>query len=229
MKPEGSGGRPAEGFDALVLQTRQLSICRNLQRVPRKMPLASWSSIAAFSTNQVAERAAGRGPMRGAAMEARYTQYKEWIAAAGLDNHGYVTNFVEWDAGTSAALEPNLVPYDVEEGISHWVLWHHPDSMDGAAELDPAAEWQIVCRLLGVDLRDDEAIVFQNVPSMRSIPTIAHAHVFLRPRMADEAGTALAAGLAARYNAWRARSPWLGSTSTGDGDVPDVRDADAAR
>lgn len=38
-------------------------------------------------------------------------------------------------------------------------------------------------RLLGLKgaLTSAEAIVFQNLPSMRSIPTISHAHVFLRP------------------------------------------------
>ena len=145
-------------------------------------------------------------------MEVRYTRYKEWITSQGLDNHGYVLRFVEWDASECAALEPNLVPYELEEGTSHWVLWHHPDTTAGDAELDPAAERRLAARLLGVaDLRADEAIVFQNVPIFRSIPTIAHSHAFLRP-CAGDGGAALRQALEARREAWTARSPWL----TGD-------------
>jgi hypothetical protein len=179
----------------------------------------SWAGIAAYSTNQVEQRAAGLGPMRHPDMEALYTRYKAWIRTQQLDNHGYVATYTRWEplaldgVARPCALEPNIVPYHVEPGVEHWVLWHHPDVTAGETELEPAEELRVLHGLLRADgvasLRPDEVIVFQNVPSMRSIPTIAHSHVFLRPRASDEEGARLRAAMDARRAAWSARSPWL--------------------
>ena len=80
--------------------------------------------------------------------------------------------------------------------------------LSGDAELDPTEERVLLRQLLGdAAPRDDEAIVFQNVPTMRSIPTIAHSHVFLRPR-ADEAGECLQRRLNEVFGAWESRLPW---------------------
>lgn len=174
----------------------------------------SWEGLAAYKADQLRERAAGRGPNRLPSVEAAYGAYKAGILAQGLDNHGYVVKHALWRSGETwrggAALEPNLVPYHLAAGISHWVLWHHPDGVAGDTELDPAAELALVRALLGQEApREDEALVFQNVPAHRSIGTIAHSHVFLRPSTADEAGRRLARRLEAEHDAWRARSPWL--------------------
>ena len=50
---------------------------------------------------------------------------------------------------------------------------------------------------------EDEAIAFQNLPQYRSVPQMAHAHVFLRART-DATANAIAALQAER----RIRSPW---------------------
>eukprot|EP00929_Paragymnodinium_shiwhaense_P003346 TRINITY_DN10381_c0_g1_i2.p1 TRINITY_DN10381_c0_g1~~TRINITY_DN10381_c0_g1_i2.p1 ORF type:complete len:248 (-),score=45.35 TRINITY_DN10381_c0_g1_i2:67-810(-) len=52
-------------------------------------------------------------------------------------------------------------------------------------------------------LRDDEVVIFQNIPELRSVPTIAHAHVFVKPR-SDETREALQR----LRQLWRLRSPW---------------------
>ena len=59
-----------------------------------------------------------------------------------------------------------------------------------------------------MQLRDEEALIYQNLPELRSLPTIAHSHVFLRPLT-----PVLARGLERRRAAWRARSPWLKAQS----------------
>ena len=101
------------------------------------------------------------------------------------------------------------MPYSVELGMSHWVLWHHPQhNLPGDSELQPAEELRLLEILLGVSVRSSEAIVFQNVPTMRSIPTIAHSHVFFRPEE-DLDGKKLAEKLESRRTNWVNRSPWL--------------------
>ena len=57
-------------------------------------------------------------------------------------------------------------------------------------------------------MRADEAIIFQNHPSMRSVPTISHSHVFFRPAD-DERGRRLAETLGTLRVAWRERSPFV--------------------
>ena len=176
----------------------------------------SWAGIAAYAADQAAERSAGRGPHRKPEVEAQYNVYKQAIAAQGLDNHGFVVKNARWqqlgDTAAKAALEPNLVPYFVDPA-THWVLWHHPDDLPGDTELEPAAELALVQRLLGDSCapRDEEVILFQNIPAQRSIPTIAHSHVFIRP-LDDEHGHRLARRLDQEYSAWRARSPVGGSS-----------------
>ena len=54
-----------------------------------------------------------------------------------------------------------------------------------------------------LDVGDAECCCFQNVPERRSVPQVAHAHVFLRARR-PETAAAVAQARAER----RLRSPW---------------------
>lgn len=199
-----------------------------------------WPEILEYAADQAGVRNAGRGPRRHPDVEALYAVYKAYLAAESLTNHDYVVRFTQWEQHPSCggcALEPNLVPYNLEEGTMHWVLWHHPDSMGGMAELDAAAEFALLEQLLAPDvlqqlgaeaeawsLSHEECIVVQNIPIFRSIPSIAHSHVFLRPG-AGAAGRALHRALCERLEAWRRRSPWL--TARG-GDPVEDRGAERA-
>merc|ERR1740129_190225 len=58
-------------------------------------------------------------------------------------------------------------------------------------------------RLFLPELRDDEVVIFQNIPSLRSVPEVAHAHVFIRPRT-----TSTRESLRELRRQWRIRSPW---------------------
>jgi hypothetical protein len=170
----------------------------------------TWLALRAYSESTDPRH----NPRRHPSGEAIYSRYKAWIQERGLDNHGYIVRYAKWSA-SGLALEPNLVPYHLEAGVSHWVLWHHPDlDAPGDKTLDPSEERLLVARLLGDEessgptLRPSEVIVYQNAPANRSIPTIAHSHVFFFPA-GDAPGLRLSAQLAARRAAWRARSPWL--------------------
>ena len=64
------------------------------------------------------------------------------------------------------------------------MLWHHPDRLQGDAELPPEGERALLASLLrrhGAALPTDDLVIFQNEPFRRSLPSIAHSQVFLRP------------------------------------------------
>jgi len=53
------------------------------------------------------------------------------------------------------------------------------------------------------DLQEDEVVIYQNIPELRSVPQIAHAHVFIRPRSA-----ATRTALKRHRREWMMISPW---------------------
>ena len=74
---------------------------------------------------------------------------------------------------------------------------------------------KLVLRLLKaaeVDLSVDDCLTYQNVPELRSLPTIAHSHVFLRTNRLSESSHAALSRMRRR---WRDRSPWLQAERTG--------------
>jgi len=105
----------------------------------------SWDDIRLHAINQSARYTAGQYPGRSPDGNALYEKYKRWCKNHGLDNQQYVLKYVSWRDGR--ALEPSLAPYLLEEGIEHWILWHHPDSTPhhspGAPNSRPTAvpEW----------------------------------------------------------------------------------------
>jgi hypothetical protein len=108
--------------------------------------------------------------------------------------------------GLRVALEPNIVPYDIESGIEHWVLWYHPESKPGTEELDRQVCADHVKSFLPLSEfnAEQELCVFQNIPEFRSVPEMAHAHVFFRPQSAE-----VAAAVHQLRMERRIRSPWV--------------------
>ena len=178
-----------------------------------------WAALRAYAADQLHREP----PPRTAASDQLYATYKEWCTARGLTNAEYVERYVKWDPD-GVALEPSLSPYHLSPPtVQHWILWHHPRRAPGDSALLPGRELALVRRLLRRDLQaagaagaaptttgEDEAplrldaVCYQNVPALRSIPQIAHSHVFIR-----SAAAAALAALASRRAAWLARSPFL--------------------
>ena len=169
---------------------------------------ASWATVLAFARDQAGEASVGRGPKRTTEVEERYNRYKEWCAQRGHTGVELVLILSAWVQvdGRRIALEPNVVPYHLQDGMEHWVLWYHPDDTAPSTNLqgelcenDVRAFFCTCTETLG----PDELIAFQNPKEFRSVPEIAHAHVFLRPRTDEHAAT-----LAALRKDRRLRSPW---------------------
>ena len=143
-----------------------------------------------------------------------YEKYKQWCVKHGqITNAEYVLKFVRW-RHKGIALEPSLAPYLLEDGIEHWILWHHPTHTPGSTELDRASEAQLAIQLVaretGLRVDADDVLCFQNIPQLRSIPSIAHSHVFLHVgRMPHASQTTIAS----MRTAWQQRSPWLQALS----------------
>ena len=170
---------------------------------------ASWESIRAYANDQAAEAAAGRGPKRTVEIEERYSRYKRWCEARGHTGVELVLATAAWQrlemGSHRVALEFNIVPYHLPDGVEHWVLWYHPEDTSlktDELQRDKCEADANEC-FGGTLVIGDELIAFQNLPEFRSVPEVAHAHVFLRPR--DEAN----ASTLARLRRDRClRSPW---------------------
>lgn len=170
----------------------------------------SWNELNLHAANQSARYEAGEYPGRSPDGNAMYDLYKQWCVeqGRGMSNSEYVLRYVAWHSGS--ALEPSLAPYLLEGGIEHWILWHYSqDDVPGDTELEPSSEVQLAMDHLsrsGAHVERSVIIAFQNVLPLRSIPTIAHSHVFLHVEcMPHEAQMAVAE----MRIAWRRRSPWL--------------------
>ena len=170
---------------------------------------APWESIVAYAADQAGEAAADRGPRRTESVQARYKRYLEWCSARGHTGVELIQATAIWRpaaaaGGTSVsiALEANIVPYHLQEPISHWVLWYHPDSIPGTDDLQPEL-YMAHLRIFLPSLRADEVVAFQNLPQFRSVPQMAHAHVFLRPQ-----AEATASALDGLRRERLIRSPW---------------------
>ena len=169
-------------------------------------PPAAWEAIARYAADQAGEAAANRGPRRTIAVQARYERYTAWCAERWHTGVEFVIATALWvrtrDGGGQMALEPNIVPYHLEAGTEHWVLWYHPSCTAGDADLDPSLFDDHLKTFLPA-LREDEYLAFQNLPQFRSVPQMAHAHVFLRPQTARMAEDIRGLRLERRI-----RSPW---------------------
>lgn len=181
------------------------------QEQPTHTP-ASWQCLQAYAADQAGELEAGRGPKRMADIEARYQRYFHWAKGRSHAGADYIKVTAQWrceHCGPWVALEPNIVPYSLDEGIEHWNLWYHPNTKPGSADLLVAGEELCVSavlrhvRLFLPDLAEDEVVIFQNLPHMRSIPSVAHVQVFIRPRSPQTRAV-----LCELRAAWRMRSPW---------------------
>ena len=83
-------------------------------------------------------------------------------------------------ASVHGLLPPRLYARE-ETDPRHCLLWYHPDSIPGTDDLQPEL-YMTHLRIFLPSLRADEVVAFQNLPQFRSVPQMAHAHVFLRPQ-----------------------------------------------
>ena len=147
---------------------------------------------------------------RASGAQQRYAEYRAWCASRGVAIHDDILASVDWRDG--AGFEPSWAPYNLsnldDERIEHWVLWHHPDQLPGDAVLRPERERALLAGLLrrhGAALpTSDRLVIFQNEPSRRSLPSIAHSQVFFR--LGDPEGTELAATLERLRREWEERA-----------------------
>jgi hypothetical protein len=141
----------------------------------------SWAHIRRYAEDELGSL--GRKPTRSATAEADHTAYGEYLQSQGLSDHDYVLTQAAWPPSCpDSALEPSVAPNQTADGISHWVLWRHPDHLPADIELDPDMELEQLQQLLAaesegvtpVSVRAEEVIMYQDLPEHRTVPTIAH-------------------------------------------------------
>jgi len=153
----------------------------SIQRlVPEFSTPATWEMIAAYARDQAGEASLNRGPRRTVMVHERYQRYKAWCAERGHTGVELVVATAVWlqaikaemagSEGVRVALEPNVVPYHIEPHIEHWVLWYHPESTSGKADLCADQFVPHLRRFLPSLRAEEEVLCFQNLPQFRRVP-----------------------------------------------------------
>ena len=189
----------------VVMNASKDHLCKScIKDMPHRY---GWEELRLHALHQSEQYAAGKYPIRSPQGDAQYEVYKAWCSERGISNSEYVLKYVQWHAGV--AFEPSLAPYHLNEGLEHWILWHHPRSMSGDTNLGKEQELKLALTLLtaeGANLSRADIICYQNVPPLRSLPTIAHSHVFLRTARLPKPSRL---AIARMRSLWHQRSPWL--------------------
>ena len=200
-----------------MIDSRSICFYPLLLLLPRPAaPLNNWERLRVYARDQLTvEVHVGRS----ARSNKTYDEYKKWCQSRGLSNAEYVRRHIHWDERTGLGFEPNLAPLHFPEepeepaggAIIQYVLWHR--SVPGDTVLDMAEELELVHIILGIDVKGSDrltsgqdVIIFQNDARIRSVPEIAHAHVFFRVAMLSKR---LREALFERRRRWLARSPYL--------------------
>ena len=157
---------------------------------------ASWKLLKAYADDPMAFADDTKVFSRDESAQKFYDEYKAWCKARGLSTSEDVQQSVEWvqpgRCQHRVCLEPNWAPYRLESPIEHWVLWHDPDAVKGDTELHPEVEKIIIRAILGDAFpNDSHIVVFQNIPSRRSLHAIAHSHIFFNVAEGTELERAL--------------------------------------
>ena len=162
-------------------------------------------------------------PCRAAGETTLYDKYKRWLVAHELSNPDYIRRHVGWSE-EDVALEPNLVPYNVAEGIEHWTLWFNDrtySDVPSAAEVNrhlmacvpglAAGDFQGGASVeadadAAAEAIPSSCVWYENHPTLKSIPEIVHLHVFIRRENNEDV---LGSSLDRMREAWVKRSPFL--------------------
>ena len=165
-------------------------------------------------------------PCRAEGETTLYDKYKRWLVAHEVSNPDYIRRYVGW-SDEDVALEPNLVPYNVAEGIEHWTLWFNDRTYSDVPSVAEVNRHLLACVPglaagdfqggLSVETDADAAVEaqpetitsscvwYENHPMLKSIPEIVHLHVFIRRENNEEVG----GSLDRMREAWVKRSPFL--------------------
>lgn len=81
--------------------------------------------------------------------------------------------------GVDYTMTLNNFPYDMEDGINHYVIWFQ---LDRFSDFNNPGEVKKIIKKYeqdsGVEFQD--TVFFQNIERLRSVPGIPHIHVFAR-------------------------------------------------
>ena len=132
----------------------------------------------------MAQLRSGHRPRRTAQVAAAYKAHRD-VQRRRADSWGLDPSLAAVNSYATGGhvLLDNPFPYDVEPGITHYVLWANPGS---TLQADVDAAWLALsgggarAALDAMGIRDDDAVhVLVNAEGHRSVRHIPHAHVFV--------------------------------------------------
>lgn len=144
----------------------------------------SWKTISQFSFQRAPEIVLGRS----AEMDEKYKTHAIDLAEKGLTSLEYLSEkyFSGANSGTPCTVALNSFPYDMEEGIQHFLVWVNPKYQGTQRfrieDYGYVRDWVLENFCQGQEeMLDLRCVYFQNIERLRSIKAIPHLHVFIRP------------------------------------------------
>lgn len=104
-------------------------------------------------------------------MEEAYIKYKNELEERGIKIHEHLHNLYFKDC--DFFLQKNRFPYDLEEGISHYLFWIKPPFSPSDAFLD---------KIIRDSFPNQDIIYFENSYQNRSVKNIKHLHIFVKEK-----------------------------------------------
>ena len=116
-------------------------------------------------------------PTHTVVQKAEYKEFREKV----LDSYPSLAAFIKAkcfkdDPSLPYKLRKNDFPYDLERGISHWVLWLNPDIYKTEVEVYALGRINLILKTL----LDQPFLFYVNPVSKQSVKEIPHYHVYLR-------------------------------------------------
>ena len=129
----------------------------------------SWSKLKEWEFfSPVAHPQSARSPE----VQAAFEKHKARLKADNVSLESHIRKTVlEPSNGLATVMEKNAFPYDVEDGVEHYVLWTNPEAPQTLTQTLPSP--------FNTYPADKIAIV-KNSKSSQSVPGLPHCHVFVR-------------------------------------------------
>ena len=142
-----------------------------------------WTTISQFSFHQPPEIVLGRS----VEMDNKYKDHAADLAEKGISSLQYLKDkyFSGEKEGAPCTVALNNFPYDMEEGIQHYLVWVNPNYQGEQRfrieDFGYVRDW-VLEKFCGGDEEtlDRRCVYFQNIERLRSVKAIPHLHIFIR-------------------------------------------------
>ena len=147
-----------------------------------KQKIISWDFIRQLSFHNPPKIVLERSPE----VQRKYLTHGLNLKQRGISVSHYLKSkfFPGENNDTPYLIVPNTYPYNMEDGIHHFLIWFNPDTEFRFWIQDFQKVREIIadyCAQGNIEM-DTECVYFQNLESMRSVKAIPHIHIFWKKK-----------------------------------------------